>query len=65
MREDGDKDGWDIFSQFEEADGGMKTLGWSFIDLFDLKKNLKTGPWKIPIYLPPTMIDIDIKKFQA
>ena len=62
LREGGDKDAWDLFSNLNE-EAGMRTIGWSFIDLFDLKKNLKTGPWKVPIYLPPTMVDIDIKRF--
>jgi hypothetical protein len=41
----------------------MKTLGWSFIELFsnDENKSLLSGCWKVPIYLPPTMINIDIK----
>ena len=64
MREGGDIDGWDIFSQWEDSDQGMKTIGWSFVDLFDLKKNFKHGPYKVPLYLPPTMVDIDIKRFQ-
>ncbi len=44
----------------EEGGDGMRTIGWSFIDLFDLKKNLKAGAWKVPIYLPPVMINLDI-----
>ena len=42
----------------------MRTIGWSFIDLFDFKKNLKTGAWRVPIYVPPTIMNLDIKSFQ-
>jgi hypothetical protein len=42
----------------------MKTLGWSFVDLFKAKnKELNTGAFKVPIYLPPTMVDLDVDKF--
>jgi hypothetical protein len=64
LREGGDKDGWDLNTTFDDGDNGMRTIGWSFIDLFDLKRSLKWGPWKVPIYLPPTMITLDIKRFQ-
>lgn len=64
LRSDGDKDSWDFLNSIEEAGSGMRTLGWSFIDLFKMNKDLQTGAWKVPIYLPPTMVNLDIPKFQ-
>lgn len=35
------------------------TYGWSVLDLFNFKNELKRGTYKVPIYKPPTIINLD------
>lgn len=35
------------------------TYGWSVLDLFNFKNELLRGPYKVPIYKPPTIINLD------
>ncbi|EGR29433.1 hypothetical protein IMG5_155830 [Ichthyophthirius multifiliis] len=47
----------------KKGDNTNKTesLGWTQLDLFDLKKELKRGKFKCPIYYPPTDQNITIE----
>jgi len=63
LRSTGEVDLWQQAREKSDP-GGMRTIGWSFIPLFSDKEALLTGAWKVPIYLPPTMMDIDVKRFQ-
>ena len=37
----------------------FQTYGWTVLDLFNFKNELKRGTYKLPIYKPPTIINID------
>lgn len=37
----------------------FQTYAWSCIDLFNFKHELKRGTYKVPIYKPPTIINLD------
>lgn len=39
----------------------FQTYGWSVIDLFNFKNDLKRGTYKVPIYKPPTIINLDVR----
>jgi hypothetical protein len=52
----------DNFEEFDEANSNMfQTYGWSVIDLFSYKHDLKRGTYKVPIYKPPTIINLDVR----
>jgi len=36
-----------------------QTYGWTCLDLFNFKNDLKRGTYKLPLYKPPTIINID------
>jgi len=66
LKTTGEIDSWDLIDEAKtDEDTGMKMLGWSFIELYDSDKKLLEGTWKVPIYMPPTQTDIEIKKFQS
>jgi hypothetical protein len=37
----------------------FSTYGWTCLDLFNFKTELKRGTYKIPLYKPPTIINMD------
>ena len=37
----------------------FSTYGWTVLDLFNFKNELKRGTYKLPIYKPPTIINLD------
>ena len=40
----------------------VRSYGWTMIDLFTLKSGLlKTGAFRLPLYKPPILLDIDKK----
>jgi len=39
----------------------FQTYGWSVLDLFNFKHDLKRGTYKIPLYKPPTVINLDVR----
>ena len=52
------------FEDYEPDELGpqmFQTLGWSVIDLFSFKHDLKKGTYKIPLYKPPTIINLDVR----
>lgn len=53
---------YDDFEEFDENALTMfQTYGWSVIDLFSYKHDLKRGTYKVPIYKPPTIINLDVR----
>lgn len=40
--------------------GDYKSLGWTFINLFDQKMNLNRGKFKLPLYRPPLIQNINM-----
>ena len=40
---------------------GFSSLGWSVMNLFDPSYQLNKGKWRMPIYRPPTVIDLDVR----
>jgi hypothetical protein len=53
------------FDDFDDVDENsltmFQTYGWSVIDLFSYKHDLKRGTYKVPIYKPPTVINLDVR----
>ena len=53
------------YDDFDEFDGKsptmFQTIGWSIVDLFNFKHDLKRGVYKVPIYKPPTLINLDFR----
>ena len=48
--------------EFDDANPTMfHTYGWSLLDIFNFKHNLKRGTYKVPIYKPPTIINLDFR----
>lgn len=39
----------------------FQTYAWSVLNLFNFKNDLKRGTYKLPLYKPPTVINIDIR----
>lgn len=53
---------FDDFDDFDEKNPKMfQTYGWSVVDLFSFKHDLKRGTYKVPIYKPPTIINLDFR----
>jgi hypothetical protein len=39
----------------------FQTYGWTCLDLFNFKNDLKRGTYKLPLYKPPTIINLDVR----
>jgi hypothetical protein len=39
----------------------FSTYGWTVLDLFNFKNDLKRGTYKLPLYKPPTIINLDVR----
>jgi len=53
---------FDDFDELDESNLTMyQTYGWSVIDLYSYKHDLKRGKYKVPIYKPPTIINLDVR----
>jgi len=53
---------FDDFEEFDETSPTMfQTYGWSVIDMFSYKHDLKRGTYKVPIYKPPTIVNLDVR----
>ena len=53
---------FDDFEDFDESSPNMfQTYGWSVIDLYSYKHDLKRGTYKVPIYKPPTIVNLDVR----
>jgi len=42
-----------------------KNFAWSFMPLFNLENELRSGIWKCPIYRPPCDVNFDISDFES
>jgi len=40
-----------------------KNYAWTFMPLFNLENELRSGIWKVPIYKPPADVNIDISNY--
>lgn len=57
---------FDEFDDFDESAPSMyQTYGWSVIDLYSYKHDLKRGTYKVPIYKPPTIVNLDVRDIPA
>ena len=45
----------------QDNEGWFVSFGWTLLNLFDHRRDLDKGVWKLPLYQSPTVAHLDVR----